>query len=329
MTAAMHTAGQAVAATAAWRATLPRPRASATWLNRPGAKTRISSHVLAHLPTTPAGYTEPYAGSAAILLRREPVALEVVNDLDGDLVGLYRVLQDPGGYALLAHRVACTPHALAEYERALAILRSDGDDPVERAWAYWAASAMGFGGQIGAGFGRATGWYSARSTVDASRTQPASLAGKRAALEHVRARLLNVTVESICALDLVDRYDTPDTLHYLDPPYVTTSRASAGRLYAHEQDDGHHRDLVDLLLRVRGMAVLSGYPSDVYDPLVEAGWRTVDKAAAASLAGRTRRSGIQGAGAASESGRRTERLWISPRALERLRAEGRCPPGLA
>jgi hypothetical protein len=84
-------------------------------------------------------------------------------------------------------------------------------------------------------------------------------------------RLRGVIIEQRPAADLLARYDRPDTLFYVDPPYLFSTR-STKRVgndlchgYRHELDDAGHEALLDQLAAMRGMVVLSGYPSPLYD----------------------------------------------------------------
>lgn len=94
------------------------------------------------LPLIPAGgrpYCEPYAGAASVFWSRDPAPVEVLNDLDDRIVNLFRVLQDREQFEELRHRIMWTPYARAEFGRALDILKTGSDDPVERAGAFCGA----------------------------------------------------------------------------------------------------------------------------------------------------------------------------------------------
>ena len=108
------------------------------------------SHMLPKLlPLIPAGgrqYCEPYAGAASLFWSRDPAPVEVLNDLDDRIVNLFRVLQDRAQFDDLKHRIMWTPYARAEFGRALDILKTGSDDPVELAWAFFVALTLGFGG---------------------------------------------------------------------------------------------------------------------------------------------------------------------------------------
>jgi DNA adenine methylase len=118
----------------------------------------------------------------------------------------------------------------------------------------------------------------------------------------VAERLRCVQLECDDALRVIARFDAPDTVMYLDPPYPAATRGArwATRAYAHELTDAGHRRLAEALHGLHGMAVVSGYPCPLYRELY-AGWPMV-----------TRRARTNGARSA------TEALWLSPRAAARL-----------
>ena len=126
------------------------------------------------------------------------------------------------------------------------------------------------------------------------------------ALPSFTERLAGVVIESKPAHELILEFDTPDTLFYLDPPYVHSTRTlgnphCAKHRYAYELDDEGHRDLAELLREARGMIVLSGYPCPLYDEELYADWQRFDRA-------------TFGDGARP----RTEVVWLNPACSEAL-----------
>jgi DNA adenine methylase len=105
-------------------------------------------------------------------------------------------------------------------------------------------------------------------------------------------------------------YDSPTSLFLADPPYVPDTRR--GGKYTHELTVADHQELVGILLRLQGKAILCGYNHPVYDVLVVHGWSRRSTGITCSLAGRTRVSGLQGEGKVSEQQQREESVWISP-----------------
>lgn len=77
-------------------------------------------------------------------------------------------------------------------------------------------------------------------------------------------------------METIRRHDRVGALHYVDPPYVHATRSKVRKGYCHEMTDGQHRDLLDCLLDLKGVAVVSGYPSPLYDETL-AGWTRVTR----------------------------------------------------
>jgi DNA adenine methylase len=122
-------------------------------------------------------------------------------------------------------------------------------------------------------------------------------------LYDVVARLQGVQIEQRPALEVIERFDHPDCLHFIDPPYVADTRGDrwAKTAYAVEMDDGGHRDLAEVLHGVQGAVVLAGYHSRLYDELY-ADWARVEHTA--------RQQSRETA---------TEVLWLSPKAAQAQR----------
>lgn len=269
----------------------PRPVPTRPALRWYGGKWRIAPWVLRHFPHHDA-YTEAYGGAASVLLRKPPVKLETWNDLHGRAVNFFRILRDQPGELL--RRLELTPYARGEVDQAWEI----SDDPVEDARRFY---VLGNQARVGAAGGVWTqGWKYQRSWFEQHRNDPSTFASLRH-LEAIATRLAMVQLEHDDALVVLQRYDAPGTLHYVDPPYVHRARADSdarmrGR-YLHELTDDDHRALAEVLHRLQGMVVLSGYPHPLYDHELYPGWARVCTVATTD------------AGDAA-----TECLWLSPSA---------------
>lgn len=249
-------------------------------------------------------YCEPFGGAASILLNKTPVDVETYNDLDSGVYGFFMVLSDPGLFEQFKRRVEPLPYSRELYNDCRATWRDEAD-PVKRAVAWYVVARMNFSGRWDAGWSMSVTY----STGGMAHTCSRWLSGIKN-LPAIHARLQRVQIENADWRTILDRYDTPDTLFYLDPPYVTETRS--GGNYAHEMTSDDHAELVEKLLAIQGKAALSGYPHDIYAPIEHAGWNRIDWQTACSAAGRTRATGIQGAGAATRMQGRTECLWIKP-----------------
>lgn len=261
-----------------------------------GGKWLLAPWIIQHFPPHNV-YVEPFGGAASVLLRKPRSYAEVYNDLDDDVVNLFRVLRDNSQARSLLFALDHTPFARTEFDEAY----RPTDDPVERARRLIIRSFMGFGsdGHNGA---RPTGF---RANSNRSGTTPAhDWANYVGPLSAIVDRLEGVVIENRPAIEVMAQQDTPTTLHYVDPPYVwetrSTAKNSSRKNYQHEMSNDDHRQLLDFLQTLQGMVVLSGYSHPLYDGAL-GDWRRVERASLAD-----------GARA------RTEVLWINPAASAHL-----------
>lgn len=234
-----------------------------------GGKWRLAGWILRHLPAHRV-YVEPYGGGGSVLLQKARSYAEIYNDLDGEIVNLFRAARDQGEE--LARAVELTPFARAEFAQAY---QPDGE-PLEQARRTLIRAFMGFG-SAGAS-GQVTGF---RANSNRIGTTPAHEWMNFP--DHLRAvvqRLRGVVIENRDALDVMRHQDGPDTVHYVDPPYVHETRHMRERsqAYKHEMTDEQHREMAEVLASLCGTVVLSGYRCPLYDEIFKR-WQRVDAAA--------------------------------------------------
>lgn len=248
-----------------------------------GGKWILAPWIIGHFPPHRV-YVEPFGGAGSVLIRKPRTYAEIWNDLDGHVVNLFRVLRSDRAEELV-RALRLTPFAHDEFREAY----EPCDDPVEKARRLCIRSFMGFGSN---GHNRSTGF---RSNSNRSGTTPAhDWVNYPDSLSRVVERLQGVVILNRDACEVMAGHDGPETLHYVDPPYVFETRADLAKDYAHELTDDDHLRLLAFLTTLKGMVVLSGYPSDLYDDALP-GWTRVERKALADGARE-----------------RTEVLWISP-----------------
>ncbi len=225
-----------------------------------GGKWLLAPWIIQHMPKHSV-YVEPFGGAASVLLRKPRAHAEVYNDLDDDVVNLFRVLRSDRADCLVT-ALRLTPFAAAEFFAAY----GPADDDVERARRLIIRSFMGFGSNA---THRRSGF---RSNRNRSGTTPArDWLNYPDQLGAIIERLRGVTITNRDALEVMAGHDGPETLHYVDPPYVFATRSDDGADYAHELTDDQHRDLLAFLRTLKGKVILSGYPSPIYDEALQ-GW---------------------------------------------------------
>ena len=236
-------------------------------LKYPGAKWRVSDWILSHFPEHKV-YLEPYFGSGAVFFKKEPSYIETINDINGDIVNLFRVCREFPEE--LARGINMTPFARDEfrfcYERS--------DDPIEQARRTIVRYHQSFG------------------TCNSSKNSWKNVqtyGGPRCAtmwndlpevIVSCCERLKNAQIENTDALTLIGRYDDPKTLIYCDPPYLQGIRKR--NMYAYEMTDEDHLVLLHTLKASRSMVVLSGYDNEIYNTELQ-GWRTDVKPTTAQM----------------------------------------------
>lgn len=245
-----------------------------------GGKWRIAPWVIAHLPAHKT-YVEPFGGAMSVLLRKDRSYAEVYNDLDGEIVNFFRVAREHGKE--FQDLLRLTPYAREEFLAAY----EPTDDPIERARRTIIRASMGFSS---VGIMRKTGF---RSNTKRQHTTPVmDWTSYERAFPGIVDRLRGVIIEHKDAISVMRDHDDPDTLFYVDPPYVHSTRSA--KEYKYEMDDQAHRDLAAFLNEVKGKVVVSGYHSDLYEEIYS-GWKKVEKEAMSDGAGK-----------------RVEVLWIKP-----------------
>lgn len=260
-----------------------------------GGKWRLAPAIIRHFPPHRI-YVEPYGGGASVLLRKPRSYAEIYNDLDEEIVGLFRVLRDPVQGEQLVRLLALTPFARDEFE----LTYQTVDDPVEMARRLVARSFMGHGSTAVA-LRRKTGF---RADSNRSGSTPAmDWTNLPESLAEICQRFMGVVIENRPAIDIMRRFDGPDTLIYADPPYLHDTRSrkrvkgALEHAYKHEMSEADHVELLAFLRECQSAVVLSGYPHPLYDETLDDWQRVVMPALA------------DGARA------RTEVLWINDAAM--------------
>lgn len=222
------------------------------------------SHLSRILPLLPrcTTYVEPFAGSAAVLLNRLPSPVEVYNDLDGDIVNFFKVLREQPDE--LERQLRLTPFSRLEYVQSCT-RREDVTD-IERARQFYVRHNQSFANIPRATPGR---WgYCITHSRRGMSGIVSSWHSNLDMLDIVAQRLLQVQIECAPAIEVIQRYDTPETLFYVDPPYPHEIREQSSlAAYWHEMTDEQHRKLATVLKACKGRVAISGYECELYTEL--------------------------------------------------------------
>ena len=223
----------------------------------------------------------------SVLLRKVPSKIEVYNDINNDVVNFFKILRERTDELIAS--LELTPYSRLEF----AISQQTSEDELERARRFFIWSWQGRGR---AGVKEPGGWrFMSRNTR--GRT-PVDDWNNINHLFSIAERLKMIQIEHDDAFKVIKRFDGPDTLFYIDPPYLAHTRSNrwGTSAYKYEMDNEQHRELAELLNSAKGKVIVSGYPSELYNELYK-GWEQVDKSGQVD---RGKRGGRE----------RIERLWM-------------------
>jgi DNA adenine methylase len=235
-----------------------------TLLKYPGAKNRLAPWIVSHIPPHKV-YCEPFLGSGAVFLNKEPAYNEILNDLDDDIYNFFKVVRE--NPKELCRLIEATPYSRTEYttvyveseEEALSIERA-------RRFAVKCWQGFGCGNKYKNGYRRGIGTTS---------PNPAKAwAGLPKTMQLAAERLKNAQIEHKDALELIKDMYGKDTFIYIDPPYLQDTRKKY--LYNHEMTDEQHMKLLKIAKESSCKIMISAYENELYNTEL-IGWRKEHK----------------------------------------------------
>lgn len=237
-------------------------------------------------------YIETHFGSGGIFFGKKPSVLETINDLDLNIDCFLRVLRTQKERFIEVLKY--TAWSQAEFERSRVPQAYVSD--LEQARLFYILVRQGFNS---ATMGNSQTWKFSSSTASNSPKCPKSWKRAVATLDDVATRLTDAQIAGpMDGIELLEKFDIPEALVYMDPPYIHDARSSADRHgYRYECNDKWHRELAKRLLTFKGKVVLSGYQHGIYKRLEKAGWLRFDLEVFASA----NRSRVK----------RTESIWLN------------------
>lgn len=219
-------------------------------------------------------YCEPYAGSMALLFTKEPSPIEIVNDLDSDVVNLFRCIQQDS--ERLARLVMTTPYSREVYDAQFQ--ESEYASRYQRAAGFLIKCWQGHGFRT---CGGKVGW---KNDVHGRERAYALWNWYRLPewIIDVAERLRMVQIEHRPAMEVIQRFDYGDVFMYLDPPYLLGTRAR--KQYKHEMTDEDHEEILQVILRSKAKIMISGYESELYETYLK-DWKRMEFRGAAEHGG--------------------------------------------
>lgn len=237
-----------------------------------GGKHYLAPWIISHFPEH-THYVEPFFGGGSVLLQKPAEFIEghseVVNDLNGELVCFWQVLQDDSLFKEFSKLIDVVPFSEEAFDNAAKHLKTL--DPANYSLKLGpyetvirAASFFVRNRQSRQGLMKDFATMSRTRTRRGMNEQVSSWLTAIERLPEIHARLKRVVIFNKDAIELIKQQDGPKTLFYLDPPYLHETRVTKSD-YQHEMCYGDHEDLLELLGHIKGKFILSGYRSKLYD----------------------------------------------------------------
>ncbi|MBF8276824.1 MAG: class adenine-specific methyltransferase [Candidatus Brocadiaceae bacterium] len=224
-----------------------------TMLNSPikwvGGKSRLRKPIIDLLPAHTC-YVEVFGGAAWVLFGKPPSDVEVLNDKDSELINFFRIVREQPEKFLQSFDLELVSRA--EFQR-LATLNPQNLDEMQRAHRFYYLIMAGWGGELN--YPRFQ-----TSTNDGGHGNRliGALETLRKRIEPIHNRLRTVIIENLAWNKCIDRYDTDNTIMYLDPPYPD----NGVNYFYNMRDWADHRQLAERISRTKCKWILSSYDSD-------------------------------------------------------------------
>ncbi len=215
-----------------------------------GGKQNMLCHILPNIPKHRI-YTETFFGGGAVFFTKEPSESEIINDSNLQVMNFYKVCKTD--FDKLKAKVEATLFSRATYSVAYTIYRMPHlFSIIQQAWAFYVATNMGFGSRVGSwGFDK----YSKRVKAFINK--------KMRFDESIFKRLESTQIENSNAVKVIELYDTPETFHYIDPPYIETNMGHY-KGYSISQ----YKELLKKLSTIKGKFLLSGFSNPILQEFI-------------------------------------------------------------
>jgi DNA adenine methylase len=275
-----------------------QPKIKRPVLRYHGGKFLLAKWIISHFPKHRT-YVECFGGGGSVLMQKPRSYAEIYNDKWDTVVNVFEVLRNPITAKELERIIRLTPFSRTEFNKCGEIELAKVTDPIEKARRTILRSFAGFG-SASTNAKYSTGF---RANSNRSGTTPAhDWVNYSDNITSFVERLKGVVIENKDYRDVIAQHDSSETLIYLDPPYVHSTRnmLRGNATYAWEMTDQDHIEMAEILSKVKGMAIISGYDCELYKSLFS-DWLKIQRK-------------TFGDGAVE----RTECLWLNDRAGKNL-----------
>lgn len=223
-----------------------------------GGKAYLKTWVIDNMPVDyeDMTYVEPYAGAASVLLNKKESKEEAINDLHPGIIEIFKAIRDDGEN--FAKRLKKIRYSQASFDRALKQSAGPFDDKLDLAVNEYVLRRMSRGGMK-----KAFAW-----SERLRGGQPGDVNAWKTALKlmpMLSERLQNVYVFNKSAVEVVKAFNKPNTLLYVDPPYLHSTRQAKKVYEKYEMTEDDHKKLCETLVSFKGKVLISGYDSELYN----------------------------------------------------------------
>lgn len=255
-----------------------------------GGKNRMAKYIIDYIPSNTKIYVEVFGGGGSVLINKPESEIEVYNDIRTGLTSLFRCMTDINRAKELQKRIFNVPYN----EDVFLACKGKCDahpDEMTRAIMTYVVVMQSFNSAMNS-------WR--KPTPDVLRSYERKI---MQILDFV-PRFKNVIIENKSFEEILEKYDGPDTLFYLDPPYITETRSKGAKnVYKYEFQDLDHELMVDILLNIKGKAIVSGYDHDRYSRISTGKWNKIHLGNFPKSSQKTKKGGRKTEG--------TEYIWIN------------------
>lgn len=241
-------------------------------LRWPGAKWRLADWIVSMLPQHKV-YCEPFFGSGAVFFTKNPSGTETINDIDDNVINLFRVVRDNA--KALSKAIEMTPYSRSEYGASCHSANGQ-DNEIEQARQFLVRTWQAFGGKTKS----STSWSHDRTNTVFRPLYWSKLPGR--ILDSVE-RLKMAQIENMNALELIEMYNNKNTLLYIDPPYLSSTRTNL-HYHCEFASESEHKELLRLCKKHKGHVIISAYENELYNDELD-GWEKQSKRVATSAGG--------------------------------------------
>lgn len=213
-------------------------------------------------------YVEVFGGAAHVLFKKQPSEIEIYNDIDSGLYNFFKILRNEYKANILKQKLDLTPYSREEFYHCRDTWKNEKDE-IEKVRKWYIALMQSFSASFNT-------WSHSKSLSRRGMSQTVSrwLGNIENDLPNAINRFKTVQIEHMDFRNIIKKYDSKETLFYLDPPYIHKTRKMT-YTYTYEMSDQDHKDLINLLINIKGKVILSGYNNEIYNTLIDNNWNKI------------------------------------------------------